>query len=586
MSDCWIGDWLLLFDETDEITIGRTEFNPWQMLAQHPEWRLICQPTTPVWQGFPCVCGEVSGWRYWLLGELYSHRSQALPALLERIFRSELSASHLNGHFLLCAWHEATRQWHVWTDRFGTFHAYYAHDGRRAALGTYFGAVSAAASQRRLDWAGLTSFFTCGFFLQDRTYYEDVRILRPATHLILNEKAELFLEERYWDWVYQPDVQRSYEDTVTEFAHHFHEVMHALVNKEPVAVPISGGLDSRSTVAALTEESRSRVWAYSYGYNTDSIETQIATQIAQTRHLAFQSFTITPYLFDQLPQVIKSVEGFQDVTHSRQASIAEALREQSRFVIAAHWGDVWLDDMGLLEKTNLSEESFQQHAWKKMVKKGYSWLNQHLCQPHLGQLSANELVRSLLNDELERVNYLEEPDFRLKAFKTEQWSARWTTASIRMYQPAAFPRLPFYDTRIADFFTTVPSHYLSKRQLQIDYLKRFAPDLARIEWQGYGANLYHYQRLNTFLIPLRAWRKLVRAVKKEKLIMRNWEVQFLQTEGREEFKQWLLRPGLRLHDIVAPQAVAELLAAFWADPDPHSYAVSMLLTFSAWLEIM
>ena len=64
-----------------------------------------------------------------------------------------------------------------------------------------------------------------------------------------------------------------------------------------------------------------------------------------------------------------------------------------------------------------------------------------------------------------------------------------------MYQAGAFPRLPFYDTRLADFFATVPTAFVKGRRLQIDYLKRFAPDLARIKWQAYDTNLYRYPLL-------------------------------------------------------------------------------------------
>ena len=35
--------------------------------------------------------------------------------------------------------------------------------------------------------------------------------------------------------------------------------------------------------------------------------------------------------------------------------------------------------------------------------------------------------------ELERLGPLADPDFVIKALKTEQWSARWTTASLRMF---------------------------------------------------------------------------------------------------------------------------------------------------------
>ena len=57
-------------------------------------------------------------------------------------------------------------------------------------------------------------------------------------------------------------------------------------------------------------------------------------------------------------------------------------------------------------------------------------------------------------------------------------------------------------------------------------------------------------------------------------------------DGQRGLTEWLLRPGLRLHEFIPPRAIADLLAAFYAAPlvDKRGYTVSMLLTFSAWLE--
>jgi hypothetical protein len=56
--------------------------------------------------------------------------------------------------------------------------------------------------------------------------------------------------------------------------------------------------------------------------------------------------------------------------------------------------------------------------------------------------------------------------------------------------------------------------------------------------------------------------------------------------GRARLDEHLLRSGLRLHELVAPARVRELLSAFDAAPleSGRGYAVSMLLTLSAWLE--
>jgi hypothetical protein len=155
-----------------------------------------------------------------------------------------------------------------------------------------------------------------------------------------------------------------------------------------------------------------------------------------------------------------------------------------------------------------------------------------------------------------------------------------------MFQPAAFPRLPFYDTRLSEFCCTVPTEYLRGRRLQVDYLRRRAPDLARIAWQATGRNLFQYDRSDLMKLPRRALRKLWRGLTGRPVIQRNWEVQFLSRAGRQGLERFLLRDDLRLHEFVSPAAVRELLDGFYGAPQANKrgYTVSMLLTFSAWLE--
>jgi hypothetical protein len=133
--------------------------------------------------------------------------------------------------------------------------------------------------------------------------------------------------------------------------------------------------------------------------------------------------------------------------------------------------------------------------------------------------------------------------------------------------------------------TTVPSRFVSGRRLQIDFLKRFAPDLARITWQVYDTNLFRYQHSNSWLLPKRAFKKGWRVLRKKHITQRNWEAQFLSEDGKRGLNQWLLRPGLGLHEFIAPGAIQQLLDRFYVLPDREDgYTLSMLLTFSAWLE--
>lgn len=603
-----VGDLLLGFG-TALPSAGRARPMPWLEVASDAEWRLWQQPVSPGWKGYPLMEIRSAAWRIWLLGELYGPDRFVDTAVrsLGELVRGERSAAQLNGHWLVWAWKEDRRQWHCWTNRFGTLHAYRAGQGNHAAVGTSFRSVARLASGGRLDWPALTGFFGFGFFPEDRTFYDDVRILQPASHYVFTEKGATVGAQRYWEWRHAPASHRSYHDTVAELASVFGRVMAELLESADgrMALPLSGGLDSRSTAAALdgglSPRAIERLWAYSYGYAGDSCETRTARLVANARGLPFAAFTIGPYLFDRLDDILGAVEGFQDLTQCRQAFVTPLLRQQVDSVIAAHWGDVWLDDMGFggtqgqdygatdprlqsVVSRQLLRSLLQSHTLNKLSKSGRVWLLEQLCAPQVEQPEA--LLAQWVKSGLDRLQHLEDPDFRLKAFKTDHWSFRWTTTSLRMFQSAAFPRLPFYDTRLTDFFATVPTSFLRGRQLQVDYLKQYAPDLARIEWPAAGADLFHCQRPELWRLARRAGNKIQRLLAGRAPVERNWQVQFQGAPGQAGLRHWLLRPGLRLHDLVPRRQIAALLDEFHAAPlvAGRGYTVSMLLTFSVWLQ--
>jgi asparagine synthase (glutamine-hydrolysing) len=584
----FISDLLFTLGVNSSQLPSRVKDLAWDVSENSDSWRIWQQPGSDGWKGYPLRFITIDGWKIWLIGELYGvgEKLEITDELLKKVILGYKSPEQLNGHFLLIACEAATGALHVWTNRFGTIHAYHTHDGQRTGIGTFFPAVAAVASKRRLDRSALTGFFAFGFFPQDRTYFEDVRILRPASHYVFENRGRLLHQDRYWQWRHEPDDQRSYDDTVAEFACLFQEVMRDQTGGGRLAVPISGGLDSRSTVAAIGRLDEfaailPHLWSYSYGYSDDSVETRIARQVAGARGIPFSAFTIKPYLFDRLDHVLASVEGFQDVTQCRQAGVVEEISQRADFLLAAHWGDVWLDDMGLVSAN--PPDDLTAYAMHK-IEKGGGWLLANFRQSHVGD-GSEAILREMVQQELTLFNHIEDLDFRIKAFKTDQWSFRWTTASLRMFQAGAFPRVPFYDTRLADFFCTVPSKFVQQRRLQIDYLKRFAPDLARIKWQVYDANLFRYQFFNTWQVPQRAFKKAWRLVCRKQVMERNWEVQFLNPRGRHGLEHWLVRPGLRLHEFFSPGALAALLNEFYQNPLAQSgYTVSMLLTLSVWLE--
>jgi hypothetical protein len=522
------------------------------------------------------VCGEFT--RY---ADLPGSTADCLARFLADDERGLGRPQALHGQFAVFLRDKRSGCWRVCTDRCGTVHVYHVSNSSGSAIGTYSPAVY-RWSNRRLDWEGLACFFASGFFAGDRTHYDDVRVLRPRSMYNFDAAGKLLSQVQYWNWWHQPDRRRTPEDTVAEMA----DVLSGIVKEQTqgvrTALPLSAGLDSRTLAACAPLDGS--VLAYSYGYTSNSVETSISRSIAQARGLRFTAFTVEPYLLDRVEDVIRAVEGFQDVTQARQAIVSDWLGENADVVLGGHWGDVLCDSMGIGARA-MSDAEIRDHAVSKVQKRGRKWLLDNLCKSHFGNDDPQALASESVGAGLNEFDTIEDPDFRVKCFKTAQWAFRWTLASLRMYQAGAFPRLPFLDPYSIDFFCTVPTEMVIGRKLQIEFLKRFAPSLAAIRWQAYDANLFELRHFNTWLAPRRLWNKARRAIDSRPVIQRNWEAQFLPPEEFAKLEDRLTRPGAPIGEFVSTAAIRKLIHGLRNEPNPSDgYAVSMLLTFAVWLE--
>ncbi|MCD6062153.1 MAG: hypothetical protein K0R82_64, partial [Flavipsychrobacter sp.] len=114
------------------------------------------------------------------------------------------------GHYLVFLFDKQLKEWHVFTNRFGTYHAYWLNDGKQKAIGTYFLGLARQSSDKKLDWEGISGFFGVGFFQGTTTYLKNIQILAPATHYRFDASLDLISTKRYWNW--EISSQRYCED--------------------------------------------------------------------------------------------------------------------------------------------------------------------------------------------------------------------------------------------------------------------------------------------------------------------------------------------------------------------------------------
>ncbi|MGJ8593513.1 MAG: asparagine synthase-related protein [Aquaticitalea sp.] len=434
--------------------------------------------------------------------------------------------------------------------------------------------------KKTLDLKAICVFAATGFFLDQDTYYKEQKVLSPATHYQLDVKSQTILHSKpYFKWHYTPK-ERSFETVLNEFTDLFEMIIKEQSAGRRVILPLSGGLDSR-TQAVAHSYLKIETSTYSYAFDGGHDETSYGKKIAEQCGFSFQAFTIpNGYLWDVIEPLAEILGGYSEFTHPRQMAILDSYAAMGEVFSLGHWGDVLFDDMGVSDNLSLDEQSAI--ILKKIVKKGGWEIAEALWQSW--QLEGDfktyftERIKILLNT----VAIPQNANAQIRAFKSRYWAPRWTSVNLAVFKAVKPIELPYYDHRMCEFICTVPERYLAGRQLQIAYIKKRMPELAKISWQAHNPfNLYSYEYNKIpWNVPIRILNKIKRLMVSKPYIQRNWELQFLGETNEIALKRWLFDTASM--DTLIEKVIRTHFLRLFKEKDAiiYSHPVSILLTLA------
>tara|TARA_Y100001968_G_C18852664_1_gene478800 strand:- start:126 stop:560 length:435 start_codon:yes stop_codon:yes gene_type:complete len=136
------------------------------------------------------------------------------------------------------------------------------------------------------------------------------------------------------------------------------------------------------------------------------------------------------------------------------------------------------------------------------------------------------------------------------------------------------------------FICSLPEEYLADRKLQIAYIQKRNPEVAKIIWEDqrpFNLNNYQYNKM-PYNFPFKVGRKLqagINKIQQKKFIQRNWELQFLGKENEQQLESYLFDE--KFNDFISREIVEKFYKKFQReDAVYYSHPVSMLLTLSVW----
>ena len=250
---------------------------------------------------------------------------------------------HLRGMFCFAIWDDKRKRLVLARDRIGIKPLYYSICQGQLIFGSEIKCIlQHPRFERIIDLDGLKDYFTFLYVPAPKTIFSGIFKLLPG-HILVQENKKSTIK-RYWQVRYETSLKRSEDYFVEGFLEKLKEAvrMH-LISDVPLGAFLSGGIDSSSVVALMSQVATEPVMTFSVGYPDENKyfdERREAKKVAEKFETQHHEFVIRPDLVDILPKCITYFdEPFADSSFIPNYYISQLTREKVKVALSGLGGD-------------------------------------------------------------------------------------------------------------------------------------------------------------------------------------------------------------------------------------------------------
>ncbi len=431
--------------------------------------------------------------RYTLLfhGEIYNYKelkdeigieesispAKLLLALYEK-YKNDL-VFKLKGAFNIIIWDGNEKKLTVTNDRYGLRPLYYSQGKNGLYLASEVKAILACNDvSKNVDHSAIASLFFFGFVMENKTYFESIKLLPPASLLVFkNNKISI---SNYWDFNF---LDRNESKTQDYYEQKLGNLILQAIERHTkdgvrITVPLSGGLDSRTILASIRKEY--------YPINTvtfgtkDMDDVKIARLVSDALGANHHYLEILPEdIINNAKKIVNITDGMISFLHSTGNMKFELIRDYT---------DVCLDGMQPFGSF------FSPFAIFKRKEK--LLIADYLFQPISTDLAKSLFIRSYyrkIRDYPREI--IENISRKCKSTSASsiidysiatQYVRRFVNYGNIVKRTHVEVRSPFFDNDLVDFMVNTPPHERRYQYLYTRTFSRLFPELSKIPWEKTG----------------------------------------------------------------------------------------------------
>jgi len=393
----------------------------------------------------------------------------------------------LNGSFVIVIFHIPNRKMIVANDRFRLRPFYYAENGEKYLFASEVKAILEDKTFRKeICDEAVADFFAFEMILNDKTFFEGIKMLPPAS--ILTWSNGKLSVGKYWDFEFEENSNQPMKYYVENLVRIFRRsVERRMKGGHRIGVSLSGGLDSRSIVAAINKK-HYPIHTFTYGVKGGD-ESKIAERVAKKLGTTHRFFELKQdFLADYAELGVRLTDGMSSCRHFHWMSLLKQIANDIDVVFHGLGMDIMLG------------------GWTDI---GYVRIHRRILKAQNDAILANLIYQKLRKDGVREIDSLFSEEYYQKVkdmpiqsivktlaeVKTKypgnkadylfwrNWTRTSTSPARRSYME---DRVPGYDNEFVDLILKIPPELRFEHKLYYKFFRILAHDLANIPHQGTG----------------------------------------------------------------------------------------------------
>jgi asparagine synthase (glutamine-hydrolysing) len=253
------------------------------------------------------------------------------------------SLNQLRGMFAFGLWDEREETLLIAVDRFGIKPLYYGARDRDLVFGSELVCLLESGQLAKdVDDGALAEYFTLGYVPPPATIFRGARKLEPGTFAQWTPRKGLSVS-RYWD---VPAARQNGAEPRGPLRRELRELLRDaveahLVSDVPLGAFLSGGIDSSTVVALMSEVSDRPVKTFSIGFRArEHDELPLARLVAKRFETDHHELIVEPESVDVLPRLVAHFqEPFADSSALPTYYVSKLARREVKVALSGDGGD-------------------------------------------------------------------------------------------------------------------------------------------------------------------------------------------------------------------------------------------------------